>query len=159
MCNSWSGIPNKSCGFLLFFLYTTHKPSSGKDPNIETKSLEWSGGQVNVHKFWSPGQARAFFQALSIYTGVMALQRLTTMLRKAWPRVMSDSVMRFLQHINKQAPLVDFLLRSVNVFLFLCSRAFWIWVWAEARDREQIMEDFSFTRSNSKKNKILPGVL
>lgn len=96
-------------------MHYTHKPSLGKDSNIETKSLEWSGGWGNACTVWSPGQARAFFQALSIYTGVTALQR-TTMPEKAWPCVMSDSVMRFLQQINKERLLVDLMQGSLNVF-------------------------------------------
>lgn len=119
------------------------------DPNIETKSLERSEGWVNAYTVWSLGQARAFFLALSIYTEVKALYRLTMMLKKALPCALSDSVMRFLQKINKQGTVMDFPLGSVNVFLFLCRRVFWIWVHAEAPNRDGIVGEFLYSNSSS----------
>ena len=53
-------------------------------------------------------------QALHTMVMMMMLEK-----AKAMP---SDSLMRFLQQINKQGLTVDFLLRDMTVFLFVSSR-------------------------------------
>lgn len=40
--------------------------------------------------------------------------------------MLSELLMRFLQQINKQGLTVDFLLRGMVVFLFVCSTVLWI---------------------------------
>lgn len=86
-----------------------------------------------------PGTSEGFLLGSEHFHRGQSLHRLTMMLEKASPCVVSDSVMRFLQHINKHGLVMDFPLRSVNVFLFSRCRVFWIWT--EVSDRAQIVQE------------------